>query len=151
MISFNEAIHVINSVQVEKIEILIDITHALNHVSAEDVFAVINFPPFHQSAMDGYAVSSLPESLVYAIHDIVEAGKDAGHILIPPGGAVRIFTGAMLPKNTIAVVKQEDTVKTGNTITTTKPIRAFENIRPEGEQTKKGDLILAKGTKITPG
>ena len=65
--------------------------------------------------------------------------------------AVRIFTGAMIPNGTFAVAKQEIVEKNKTEIRITEKQKHLQNIRPLGEQIKKGDIALPKGTVITPG
>lgn len=115
---------------------------------AKDVFSSINMPPFRQSAMDGYAVN-MHHSNTYKIIDEVKAG-DSHQPKLLPGEAVRIFTGAPVPDTANAIIIQEHVSVNDDILTANKPITLNDNIRPLGEQTKKGDLALKKGTKITP-
>jgi molybdopterin molybdotransferase len=114
----------------------------------EDVYSPINMPPFRQSAMDGYALN-LHDDLTYTLIGEVKAGDNHQPIL-KKGDAVRIFTGAPVPDTANAVIMQEKTIVSGNIITIQNKIPINTNIRPEGEQVKKGDLALANGTKLTP-
>ena len=121
---------------------------SLNQVLFEDVNSPINMPPFRQSAMDGYAVC-LHDNLSYTIIDEVKAG-DGHQPILNPGEAVRIFTGAAIPDTSNAVVIQEKVIVDGNTIKVENSIPLNDNIRPLGEQVKKGAIALKKGTKLTP-
>ncbi|MFD0988907.1 molybdopterin molybdotransferase MoeA [Mariniflexile jejuense] len=112
------------------------------------VLSPINMPPFRQSAMDGYALH-LHDSLVYNLIDEIKAG-DNKQLTLKKGDAVRIFTGAAVPNTADAVIMQEKVEVNGNIITLQNKINKNTNIRPEGEQVKKGELALAKGTKLTP-
>lgn len=152
MTSHTEAIDIINKYVSNGKETNLNLNNALNHILSKDIYSPIYFPPFAQSAMDGYAISHISESLIYSIAGEVAAGDNAEDIQIGERDAVRIFTGAMLPSNTIAVIKQEDVELVDvKTIAINKVVKAEENIRPIGEQTKTGELILSKGTKLTPG
>ncbi len=115
---------------------------------AEDIFSPINMPPFRQSAMDGYALN-LKEGAIYDLIGEIKAGDCRQHEL-KTGGAVRVFTGSPVPDSANAVVVQEKVVVNGPTITIETPIKQGDNIRPLGEQVKKGNLALKKGTKLTP-
>src|SRR5690606_38270049 len=97
---------------------------------------------------DGYALH-LHDSLNYKLVGEIKAGDNKQPIL-KKGNAVRIFTGAPVPNSANAVVMQEKVVSNGNTITIQNQIPINTNIRAEGEQVKKGELALAKGTKLTP-
>jgi len=79
---------------------------------------------------------------------------------IPAGGifegglrfqhAIRIFTGAPVPKGTKAVVMQEHTERQNGSVLILKSPERYENIRFRGEDFRKGDLLLKKGTMLEP-
>src|SRR5579884_1952690 len=74
------------------------LTEALGRVLAEDVYADIDVPPFHNSAMDGYAViaaDTAGASRARPVELRVVADLPAGQVpTVPvrPGEAVRIMT-----------------------------------------------------------
>lgn len=113
-----------------------------------DVYAPINMPPFRQSAMDGYALN-LHDDFTYSFIGEVKAG-DGHHIQLNKGEAVRIFTGAAVPDSANAVIMQEKVTIAENTIIIDSKLPINHNIRAIGEQVKKGELALKKGTKLTP-
>ena len=87
----------------------------LGRTLAEDVYADIDYPPFPRSAMDGYAVksrdtmeASLQNPVVLGVIDRVCAGEVSEKTL-SDGQAVRIMTGAAIPKGADCVIRQEDT------------------------------------------
>ncbi len=92
--------------------------------------AIRDQPPFAASAMDGYAVQGNPRpNDVFAV--IGEAG--AGHQFdgqIGPGQAVRIFTGAPVPKGATRVIIQEDVVALGDRIILREGADSGPHIRP---------------------
>ncbi|WP_445738302.1 molybdopterin molybdotransferase MoeA [Mariniflexile sp.] len=108
----------------------------------------INMPPFRQSAMDGYALC-LHDSLTYQLIGEIKAG-DSLQPTLKKGEAVRIFTGAPVPDTANAVMMQEKVTVTDSQIIVEFQIDTNHNIRPVGEQVKKGDVALKKGTKLTP-
>ncbi|MDO7173302.1 gephyrin-like molybdotransferase Glp [Mariniflexile sp. AS56] len=114
----------------------------------DTVVSPINMPPFRQSAMDGYALC-LHDSLTYQLIGEVKAG-DAHQPILKPGEAVRIFTGAPVPDSANAVMMQEKVIVHVNSITIANRIEVNTNIRPLGEQVKKGEQALTKNTKLTP-
>ncbi|AXT53587.1 molybdopterin molybdenumtransferase MoeA [Aquimarina sp. BL5] len=115
---------------------------------AEDIISNIHMPPFKQSAMDGYALL-LHNKNSYQIVGEVKAG-DAVNYSLEPGQGIRIFTGARVPDNANTIVIQEKVNRSENTITIDSEIHLNQNIRAVGEQIKKGDIALTKGTKLTP-
>ncbi|NQY06383.1 MAG: molybdopterin molybdotransferase MoeA [Flavobacteriaceae bacterium] len=118
---------------------------ALRHVLSEDVFSKVDMPPFRQSAMDGYAVNVKAND--YRVIGEVKAGDEAT-IEIKEGEAVRIFTGAAVPDTANAVVIQERVTRKGNVISLEDVPKLESNIRPKGEQIRKGEIALESGMKL---
>lgn len=139
--------------EAEKVSIL----DVLGRVLAEDIMAGRDNPPWDNSAMDGFAVRwedirqehkiQKPVSLI-VIED-VPAGrmpsKDVG-----PGQAIRIMTGAPIPRGADTVLKVEDTEPTTDSVCVLKAEPKGANIRPQGEDVKKGECIIGKGTRMRP-
>ena len=123
--------------------------NALDQVLSDDVKSPIHMPPFSQSAMDGYAIGS--QGNTFKLVGEIQAGADSSGMTLKSNEAVRIFTGAMIPNGTFAVAKQEIVEKNKTEIRITEKQKHLQNIRPLGEQIKKGDIALPKGTVITPG
>lgn len=151
MIGVKEALDkVIANVQKMPIE-RVSLKDALGGVLAENVSAPVTFPPFDQSAMDGYAVCGHLLSEFELLGE-VKAGDDGSEVELKEGECVRIFTGAMVPDTADAVVKQEDVqVSPDGRIVIKKEIRQSENIRYEGEQIKIGQVVAQKGTPVNTG
>ena len=149
MIPVKEAIEIIdkNIIPLEEKE-KIDVQFSNGHILFQDVYSPINMPPFRQSAMDGYALL-LQNDVTYKIIDEVKAGDNHNPVL-KPGEAVRIFTGAAVPNSANAVIMQESVIVENNRLILQKPVAFGENIRPLGEQVKKGGVALSKETKISP-
>src|SRR5947207_9616039 len=83
------------------------ILEALDHFAAEDYFARLPLPMFDNSAMDGYAViasNSKPGKRLRVAGE-QPAGVDR-KLSVSSGEAIRIFTGAPLPKGANAIVMQ---------------------------------------------
>lgn len=128
------------------------ISDAVGSVLAEDIYSPINSPPFHQAAMDGYAVKieDYKNAVSLQLAGVIPAGKNPEMAMVP-GSVVRIFTGARVPDGTDLIVMQEEALVDGNTIrfTDTKN-EAGANIRKAGSQIKENELALAKGTMLNP-
>jgi molybdopterin molybdotransferase len=128
----------------------VSIANALGRVLAEPVHARLTQPPFAVSAMDGYAVRAADVTRVPVNLKIVgyaPAGGAYGQAL-KPGEAVRIFTGAPLPDGADAIVIQEDTQSTGDTVLVKEGAPAGRYVRPAGLDFKQGDLGLAAGKRL---
>ena len=152
MISVEDAIKLVGENTPRMSTIKVGLSDALGCVVSEDILSPVNFPPFAQSAMDGYTVNGLDIHEFELVGEI-KAGDDGSMISLKRGQAVRIFTGAMVPDSADAVIKQEDIVRDTDTIRINidRKIKELENIRPEGEQIQKGEIVISKGTKVNNG
>jgi molybdopterin molybdotransferase len=126
----------------------VPLLQAHGRVLARDVSATRDQPPFNGSAMDGYAVvEAKPGARLRVIGD-----SAAGHGFEYPvksGEAVRIFTGAPVPKGAKTVVIQEDVTREGDTITLGDRLGHGSHIRPAGGDFKIGDTVGA-GRVVAP-
>ena len=137
----------------EKISLL----DAFGRVLGEDIIAARDNPPWDNSAMDGFAVRwedikqehAITKPVALKVIEDVPAGTVATRT-VGPGQAIRIMTGAPIPKGADTVVKVEETEPSENTVKIFKEVERGSNIRPQGEDVKKGDCIIAKGTQIRP-
>ncbi|MEO8116046.1 MAG: molybdopterin molybdotransferase MoeA [Bacteroidota bacterium] len=121
------------------------------YILAKPVYSPVDTPPFHQSAMDGYAFyyESWDGKSDLEVCGEIQAGND-DIIEIKPSQAVRIFTGAAMPAGANTVVMQEHVVRNENTIHIEKPqLIKGDNVRSRGSQTKKRGLALNKGQLLT--
>lgn len=125
---------------------------AAGSVLSSPVISPVDTPPFHQSAMDGYAFSFADwnGSSTLLLVGEVKAGESFS-VPVLPGEALRIFTGAPMPAGTDTVVIQEKVsiCKDQLTIHDDRLVKG-SNVRPAGSQTKKDALALAEGELLTP-
>jgi molybdopterin molybdotransferase len=129
--------------------VVLDAAH--HRVLARDVAALRTQPPQAMSAMDGYAVRSADASAVAARLKVigeVAAGRPFERA-VGKGEAIRIFTGGVVPDGADAVVIQEDTVVEDGGITIKEAAMTGRHIRPAGIDFRKGDVLLARGTRLT--
>src|ERR1700680_4167474 len=132
-------------------EEMVALDAAPHRVLARDVAALRTQPPQAMSAMDGYAVRSADASDVATRLKVigeVAAGRPFEDA-VGKGEAVRIFTGGVVPEGADAVVIQEDTVVEGGGIKITEIAVAGRHIRPAGVDFRKGDVLLAKGKRLS--
>ncbi len=117
-------------------------------VLAEDLFAELDLPPWPNSAMDGYALRLADwtgEPL--RVSQKIFAGKAPAPL--EAGTCARIFTGAPLPDGADCVEMQENArVEADQRVSFTEPLRAGQNVRPKGQETRAGDRVLAAGTRL---
>jgi molybdopterin molybdotransferase len=136
----------------------VPLLQALERTLARDIRARENIPPFTKATMDGYAVRAVdtrppgPEagrSVVLAVREDLPAGR-LSRKAVGPGQTVRIMTGAPLPDGADAVVMVEDTESAGRTVRVHRAIKTGDNIGLAGEDLKKGEIALVRGTLIGP-
>jgi molybdopterin molybdotransferase len=132
-------------------EEMVGLDAAHRRVLARDLAALRTQPPQAMSAMDGYAVRSADASEVATRLKVigeVAAGRPFEKT-VGKGEAVRIFTGGVVPAGADAIIIQEDTVVEDAGITITEAAVAGRHIRPAGIDFRKGDVLLARGTRLT--
>ncbi len=152
MINVKEAKQLINdnccSLKVKTLALL----EANGSILAEPIYAVIDTPPFHQSAMDGYAFSYENWDKISPLTLVGEIQTgNFSHTELLANEAIRIFTGAPIPPGTDTVVMQEKINRIENTIEIQDAnLVKGANVRPQGSQTKKGELALQEKQLLTP-
>lgn len=120
---------------------------AFNRVLQEDVVADLNMPPFNKSAMDGYACSYEDIANELEVLEVINAGKIAS-VKIGKNQCVKIMTGAAVPPECDCVFMVEDAEELSeNKVRCTNP-KTKKNICHLGEDYKKGEKLLKKGTLI---
>lgn len=149
MIEFKEAIALVKSNNFQVKSNMVKLSEALGKIVSNNIISDINMPPFQQSAMDGYAVNYAENFKDFKLIGEVSAGADSTFNL-QPGECVRIFTGASVPLTANMVIRQEDADFIDGKVEFTAIPKLSANIRPEGEQIKKGEIALNKNTKINP-
>ena len=123
---------------------------ALDRFAAADLFATIPIPPFDNSAMDGYAV--VAESATKNTRLKIVGEQPAGiskNLSLSAGQAVRIFTGAPMPKGADTVVMQEETQREGDfVLVRTKQISEGDFVRQAGADLAIGQQIIKRGDRL---
>jgi molybdopterin molybdotransferase len=167
MISVEEALRrilaAINLLEIEEKPVL----DALGQVVAEDVVSNIDIPPLDNTAMDGYAVRAADtdgasEQSPVTLRVVGELA--AGYLFggaVEPGAAVRIMTGAPMPRGADAVVPFEETdepsgrafgsfAKSRDAVGILKAASAGANIRRAAEDIRRGQAIIRAGAVLHP-
>ena len=132
------------------------LSDAAGHVLAEDVLALGDMPPFAASRIDGWAVSGpgpwkrVGDAL--AGHEFVER--------LAAGECVHIATGAVMPEGATASLKDEESQIDGEKVIAidgaaglldeSGALPYFHDVRPSGYEAKVGEVLIPKGTKLTP-
>ena len=125
-------------------------------VLAQDVVSALTVPPRDNSSMDGYAVRAADCATADSVLQVTQR-IPAGTVgsALAAGTAARIFTGAQVPEGADAIVMQEDTSALpqedglGSVCINVTP-DAGQWIRRAGEDVAAGDVVLARGERLTP-
>jgi molybdopterin molybdotransferase len=126
---------------------------ARGRVTAADIIAPRHLPPFDNSAVDGYAVRHA--DLVtngdtrLRIGGRLTAGR-ADELEVGPGEAIRIFTGAPMPRGADTVFMQEDVTDEGDAVVVPHGLKRGANRRLAGEDVRQGGVVLPVGTVLRP-
>jgi len=132
------------------------LSDALGLVLAEDVVAPLSLPGFDNSAMDGYAVvaddvaAATPEQpVLLPVAEDIPAGR-TDPLILKPGTAHRIMTGAPVPTGATAVVPVEATDGATDAVSIQATAKAGQHIRRAGEDVTAGTTVLRAGQVLTP-
>ena len=123
----------------------VPVADALGRVLADDVASPVDVPPFDTSAMDGFAVPSLDGGRLRVAGES-RAGRPSP-AAVDPGTAMAISTGAPIPAGAAAVVPVERTRPAGDRVSV-EAVAEGANIRRAGEDVRKGEVVLARGTAL---
>ena len=119
-------------------------------VLAHDLISSLDLPPWPNSAMDGYALNMADwsgEPLMVSQRIFAGAAPEP----LAPGTCARIFTGAPVPAGANCVEMQENAqVQADGRVVFTHALRAGQNIRPQGQETTIGEVVLSAGTRLGP-
>ncbi|MCC7409768.1 MAG: molybdopterin molybdotransferase MoeA [Phycisphaeraceae bacterium] len=121
-------------------------SQAAGLVLAEPILLDRPSPACDVSAMDGYAVHMADLTLqVLPVHGEVEPGVPAE--AMRPGAAVRVFTGAMIPAQTQAVIPREEVIELDGAIRLPpgQEVRTGQHIRRRGENGLAGRVVIEAG------
>ncbi len=131
---------------------MVSLSDALDRYALDQLRAGVASPAFDNSAMDGYAVRAADacrEGATLRVTREQAAGEDL-QLEVREGEAVRIFTGAPIPRGAGAVVMQEDVEVDRDRIRIREPIVEGEFIRRAGSDLCEGQVILRPGERINP-
>jgi len=132
----------------------VETSDALLRVLAEDVYAPIDHPPFDRSEVDGYAVKSSHVANATEIYPValnVEGFVKTGDQAIGytcEKGAVKVATGAIVPRDCDAVVMEEYVEEENSRVRVFRPVAPGENISTCGSDISAGDFLLPRGTLL---
>ena len=152
MVSVEEALKIILNSTIDFGVEAIPFLKSVGRVLKEDIVADRDFPPFHRVSMDGIAID---------FHQFQKGQREFRVEGIQPAGSeqislqnsencIEVMTGAVLPKNTTAVIRYEDVkIKNGFAKIMVEGIYDAQNIHEKGKDRKVGDVLILKNTIIS--
>jgi len=126
-----------------------NVNDALGDVLAQEICHDRDYPPFHRSTRDGYAVHAGEASAgaLLKCAGEIKAGDTVTEPLAP-GSCIQIMTGAALPPGADAVVMIEFTERTGETVKFQRATTAGQNFVAKGSEARSGELALKRGVRL---
>jgi len=154
-VSLEEAKNLSKTIKIPIFEEKLTIQDTHNRVLVNDIYSKINDPPFDNSSMDGYALiysdtinATQSNPIELQIIETLPAGEESNKKLTS-GFAIKIMTGAPIPSGADSIIMIEKTKQIGDKVLIYNP--SYPNyIRKKGENLSKNQLILEKGTHISP-
>ncbi|MGR3757335.1 MAG: molybdopterin-binding protein [Tranquillimonas sp.] len=131
----------------------VPLAQGLGRVLAADAKAARANPPAANAAVDGYGFAAAStgdgEQRLPLVPGRAAAGQPLGRP-VPPGHAVRVLTGALLPEGVDTVILQEDVTLAADAVAFRGPVRPGANTRRAGEDIARGELALPAGHVLRP-
>jgi molybdopterin molybdotransferase len=131
----------------------VELRSARGRVLAEDIIAPIDLPPFDNSAVDGFAVRHEDLDAERETRLAVVDRAAAGHAADRPlgrGEAIRIFTGAPMPRGADTVFMQEDCRVEDGVVVLPAGLARGANARFAGEDVRRDAIMLPAGRRLRP-
>jgi molybdenum cofactor synthesis domain-containing protein len=132
------------------------LSETLNRTLAADITSKFDIPPFDRSTVDGYAVKATDtfgadeeKPIVLKLCGEIHIGEPP-KVTVQKGETAQIVTGAPIPEGADSVVMVEYTVQRGANILINSPVGKGENVMKAGSDIRKGELVLRKGTVLSP-
>ncbi len=130
----------------------VPIRSALGRVLSRDVVAPFNVPAHDNSAMDGFAVRAADlsgnETRLTIVGTAYAGAAFSG--VVGAGQAVRVMTGAVLPRGADSIVVQEEARVEGDAVFLPAIKRIGQHVRRAGEDLAAGKSALLAGKRIGP-
>ncbi|HYC22513.1 MAG TPA: gephyrin-like molybdotransferase Glp [Candidatus Bathyarchaeia archaeon] len=154
MIGIAEAIEIVIAAVHAQPQEEVGLAAAFGRVLAGDIVALRDVPAFANSQMDGFAVRASDvrgagpaQPVRLRVSGTLAAGS-AADLAVSPGCAVRIMTGAPIPRGADAVVRVEDTESVGDQVAIQVEVPPGQFVRPAGEDVRAGETVLERGRVI---
>jgi molybdopterin molybdotransferase len=149
MISFEEAFKIVMQSAFETEAEIVSFNESFGRILDEDVISDIDMPPFNRSAVDGYSCHRSDLMNELEVIEIIAAGKEP---VKKPGKnqCSKIMTGAIVPDGCDIVIMVEETENIPGGKIRFKGNDTRLNFSLKGEDVRRGDTVLKKGSLIQP-
>ena len=128
--------------------LFVDIQNLLGKVTADDIKTIKPLPAYNNSAMDGYGYKVSDSTKELTIKDTIFAGE-VKDITLNDNECVKIMTGAFVPDSVEVIAPFEACEVNGNKVKVPN-LKKGSNIRLEGEEVQKDEVLIKKGMKLKP-
>jgi len=129
--------------------VAVPLATALGLILAQEVVADREYPPFHRSTRDGYAVRASEAGPGVSLRCVgeIKAGDTVSQAL-EPGACLQIMTGAAVPQGADAVVMVEFTKRVGEAVTFERVPTSGQNVVAQGSEAHAASVALRPGTRL---
>jgi molybdopterin molybdotransferase len=147
MIGFEESLRRLEALGIEPVGVCKRfVTEAVGWTLAEDIVADHDSPDAPTAAMDGYAIRAADQQkgrlrVVSATPAGSEVERSVGE-----GEAIKTFTGSLMPPGADTLIPIENVDAEGDEIIIREPVERGFSVRPVGENYKKGEVLIKKGS-----
>ncbi len=151
-ISFKESVDILKNAFNEEVgEEQLFLSESLGRVLSKDIIAKENSPEYETSGMDGYAIKYKDQdSGRIKIIDKLPAGT-ANSVEVTDGTCIKTFTGSLMSKGADTLIPIENVEVEGDYIIIKEKVPKGYSVRPVGENYKKGEVLIKKGSVIDFG
>src|SRR5574344_2622170 len=147
-ITYKKSLEILENIKITHSTKRLFISDAIGYILAKDIIADHNSPEFPTSGMDGYAFKY--EDINQDFLEITDKNP-AGFVVetnVVNGTCIKTFTGSLMPKGSDTLIPIENVEVSGNKIKITKTVTKGFAVRKIGENYRKDEILIQKGTKI---
>ena len=141
-------VELLKSISLKKNAIEVPLENASERISNKKIDSKLNLPSTANSAVDGYGISSATffdnPNTVFKVIGVAKAGHPFKEKVLP-GQAIEIYTGAIMPNGIDTIIMHEKCERLDNKVKIKEHIKKNQNMRPIGENLKKGEVVVKKG------
>ena len=148
-IDYEEALTILSNIKFKgKNKEKLFLSNALGKTMAEDIIANSNSPEHLTSGMDGYAIKFEDQGKDFI--EIIDKNP-AGTVIdskVISGTTIKTYTGSLMPKGADTLIPVENVEVKDNKIYITNSVPKGFAVRDIGENYKKGEVLIKKGTVV---